>query len=178
MQRHEWAIDVSLEAFIYSLVKNSGANAKVECRRRKARYAALVQETEAGDHAWMNPEQALEEAEQEAFYERTLAQLPAVCRRAHAMVREQHVTYQEAADRLGVSRSTLCAHLVTVRRHFRARLRSQGIDLVHTGGRLHRRIARGARVSTRLGRRDQAPIVAAMAPWRLFASVGTVGPRH
>jgi hypothetical protein len=43
------------------------------------------------------------------------------------MVREEHATYRAAAARIGVSRSTVCLHVVTAHHHFRTGLRSLDI---------------------------------------------------
>jgi DNA-directed RNA polymerase specialized sigma24 family protein len=77
----------------------------------------------------MSPELALRSSELSTFHRRTLRRLPRRCRRACVMVREERTSYKLVAQRLGVSRNVVCAHVVTAQRQFRVGLLEEGIPV-------------------------------------------------
>ena len=92
-------------------------------RRRDKRRARpdedYMRELTDSTHAWMEPDAAVHEEELEQFREQTIAELPENCRRSYTLVREEGRTYDEAAAELGVSRSTVHAHVALAQRRFR-----------------------------------------------------------
>ena len=80
----------------------------------------------------MSPEAALDDAELEGFYRRTLAGVPEACRRAYVMVREERLTYGMAAEALGVSSHTIGVYVFTVQRRFREALGEIGVPATYT----------------------------------------------
>jgi RNA polymerase sigma factor (sigma-70 family) len=95
--------------------------------RRLIRDTAYTQELDEITHTWMAPDLRIEKREFAAFYEKTLASLPPMCRRVYTMVREEDLCYQVAASRLGISISAVSGHVVEAQKRFRKALRKQGI---------------------------------------------------
>jgi hypothetical protein len=60
----------------------------------------------------MSPEAALEERELAELHKETLASLPRQCRRIYIMVREDRISYDRVAARLGLTRSAVSWHIV------------------------------------------------------------------
>jgi RNA polymerase sigma factor (sigma-70 family) len=127
MRAGEWHVTTSLESYLYSLVDRRALDAARRSHRRARLDADFVLEQQQGSHAWMNPGLALDEAEQEQFYQRTLASLPRRCRQVYAMVREENISYEQAAERIGISRSRVCRHMVTANHHFRKAMRKRAL---------------------------------------------------
>lgn len=96
-------------------------------RRRGERDALHEQEMRASEHVWMSPDLAIEQQELENVYQRALDALPRACRRAYTLVRDEALTYEQAAARLGVSRATVCFHVVTAQSRLRDALREHGV---------------------------------------------------
>lgn len=122
-----WRIKHSLAAFVRAMVRRRRADTLRLRERRAAREAQHANECADGVHAWMSPELVLESEELDAFHVRMLAQLPPGCRNAYTMVREEETSYQVAAEKLGVTRAAVCAHIVTAHRRFRAGLADEDI---------------------------------------------------
>lgn len=124
-------------------------------RRWAEREALHEQETSDSEHVWMSPDLAVDELELEEVYQRTLDALTPACRRAYLLVRNDGLTYEQAAARLGVSRSAISFHLVTAQARFREALRAYGIDVpVPRGTRCCKASARSGRRRARKGAPD------------------------
>lgn len=120
------------EGYVAALVRHVVRRRAVDLLRdeqRAVERASTCVADEARDQSptWMSPDLALEEHELREFHERTLVSLPATCRRAFSMVREEGARYDVAARALGVSRSAVHAHVVTAQRRFRRKLAQIGI---------------------------------------------------
>ena len=92
---------------------------------RDAEYARDVVETM---HAWMSPEAAMHERELEAARWEMLESLSPRCRQAYELVREQGLSYAQAARLLGMTRSGVCAFVVKAQRKLRLQLKRRGIE--------------------------------------------------
>jgi hypothetical protein len=79
--------------------------------------------------SWMDPELAFEERELAALYRRTRDSLPTRCREAFILVREEELSYAEAAQRLGTSVKMIAKSITQAQRVFRTALRKQGIEV-------------------------------------------------
>jgi len=95
--------------------------------RRRAREREHARESSEGARAWMSPDLMYEDGELRDLQEQMLAGIPRVCRRAYLMVRLEQLTYEEAAERLGVSPRTVESHVVRAQRRFRKELERCGI---------------------------------------------------
>ncbi len=115
-------------------------------RRRERPDEDYMRELTDSTHAWMEPDAAVHEEELEQFRERTIAELPEGCRRTYTLVREEGRTYEEAAVELGVSRSTVHAHVVLAQRRFREGLPRHAVPVPPSA-----RGARRSRSRTRSG---------------------------
>lgn len=127
MRAGKWKPIISLGAFVRAMVWRRRTDSLRQRERRTSRDAEHARALTESVHTWMSPEHALEERELLSFHEQTLTSLPRSCRRAYVMVREEEAPYQLVADRLGVSRATVCAHVVAAQRRFRLELLEQGI---------------------------------------------------
>ena len=99
-------------------------------RRRKhagERDAVYAHELKHSEHVWMSPELSMEERELVEAREETLHGLPSACRRAYLLVREEGESDKSAGRRLGVSRSTVNAHVVMAQHRFRRVLSERGL---------------------------------------------------
>lgn len=122
-----WHVQRSLEAFISAAVWRNHADALRRSGHRRARDAQHLQERAESRSSWMDPALALEERELEAARERALMTLPRACRQVYAIVREEEVSYDAVATRLGISRATVCSHVAMAQRRLRAELSAAGI---------------------------------------------------
>jgi len=121
-------IEGSLRALVARMVRDRLA----DHFRGAARAADFAVELHGGLAAdtrpWMEPDRAIEEQELDEFVERTLAGLPATCRRTFVMVRQDDVPYNDVARALGVSRNAVCNHVVYAQRRFRLGLGKLGVQ--------------------------------------------------
>src|SRR5512146_1937328 len=123
-----------------------------QTQRRGERDAVHERDVGASHHVWMSPELAIVQQELEVVYDRVLDSLPPACRRAYTLVREDELTYDQAAARLGVSRAAICFHIVTAQNRFREALREHGVSVPAPRGSAMQPRARGAsRRRKRLG---------------------------
>jgi RNA polymerase sigma-70 factor (ECF subfamily) len=103
--------------------------------RRRARETEHARELSEGTHAWMSPDLMHEDRELRDLQEQTLGAIPRVCRRAYVMVRLEDLSYEEAAERLGVSPRTVKSHVARAQRRFREELERLGIQAPYRNGR-------------------------------------------
>lgn len=91
--------------------------------RRRARRDAQYLATLTGvTPAWMCPELQMEEGELTALVTRTLDALTPMCRTVYLMVRDDDESYLSAASTLGITRSSVCNHVVVAQRRLRVAL--------------------------------------------------------
>jgi DNA-directed RNA polymerase specialized sigma24 family protein len=76
---------------------------------------------------WMSQDLKIEEERLRGFLDTVRATLPAKCVRAHAMIRDDQLTYAEVAKKLRVSERCVHEYIKTVHQAFRRALRSVGI---------------------------------------------------
>ena len=125
-----WIFDRSrLPGLVKMLVFVYTTHHAQQTRRRGERDAVHERDVRASDHVWMSPDLAIEQQELEVVYDRVLHSLSPACRRAYTLVREQELTYDQAAARLGVSRAAICFHIVTAQNRFREALREHGVSI-------------------------------------------------
>jgi RNA polymerase sigma-70 factor (ECF subfamily) len=123
-----------LPGLVKMLVLVHTAHGLRRTRRRAERDALHEQEMRDSDHVWMSPDLAIDELELEDVYERTLDSLTPACRRAYTLVRDDGLTYSQAAARLGLTRSAISFHLVTAQNRFREALRAYGVSVPAPNG--------------------------------------------
>lgn len=119
----QWTVrHKDLSDFVRKVVRRRIADWLRRCDRERARNVEYAHELEERECAWMSPEQEYEARELEAVREQTLNELPEACRRAYLLVREEGESYERVAERLGVTRSMVSAHVVKAQRRFRRAL--------------------------------------------------------
>jgi RNA polymerase sigma-70 factor (ECF subfamily) len=125
----QWRVEAAeLRTFVRRVVRRRAVDLLRRSQARDQRHAEYALEASASHHAWMSPELACEERELTEFHEQALGRLPELCRRTYLMVREEEETYQGAALRLGVQRTTVSAHVVSAQQRFRRELAARGIS--------------------------------------------------
>lgn len=117
-----WCIDTTLEALVASMTWRQHAYANRRTTHRRAREARYLAECGARTPAWMDPARVLDESEESMLRERALAELPARCRAAWLLVREEGVTYRSVSRRLGISCGLVVAHVARAEQHLASRL--------------------------------------------------------
>jgi RNA polymerase sigma factor (sigma-70 family) len=128
MRAGEW--DVAPEAVVSYVFRAVERKAIDYARRRKGRRIREEvhgREMEDGVHAWMRPDISGADRELHALYTRTLESLPPACQRTYVMVREQGMSYEDAAHALGISRSAVSANIVRAQRAFRRELLARDV---------------------------------------------------
>jgi RNA polymerase sigma factor (sigma-70 family) len=117
----------NLESHISCLVKRRLAVLKRQRRRGMERDMEYLRDLDAGVRTWMEPEAAIDDVELSALREATLKKLSTRCRAAFELVRNERLSYEMAAERLGVTPSTVKAHVIRAQGAFRAVLRERGV---------------------------------------------------
>ena len=128
MRAGEWdVVPTAVDSYVFRAVQLKAVDFIRRRQRRRIRELEHGRELNEGTHAWMRPDIAREDRALHVFYTCTLESLPPACRRAYVMVREQGMTYDNAARALGVSRSAVSANIVRAQRAFRRELQARGI---------------------------------------------------
>ena len=122
-----WHLRRSLAAFVSAAVWRNHADLLRRSGHRGARDAQHLRDREEASSAWMDPELALDARVLDELSARAVSSLPRACRQVYAMVREERATYEAVADRLGISRATVCSHVATARRRLRRQLYAAGV---------------------------------------------------
>ena len=117
-----WRIDTTLEAFVASTTWRQHAYAMRRVANRRSRDAQHLAERSARDPAWMDPALSFDAHEDDVLLKRALAELPAGCRAAWVLVREDGATYRNVARRLGISCGLVASHVTRAEQHLAARL--------------------------------------------------------
>jgi RNA polymerase sigma-70 factor (ECF subfamily) len=123
-----WRRDVALPAIVSNLVRRRAIDGLRSRQRAEKREAEFGRQLLESGHVWMTPDGELEERELEEMRERALSSLPPACRRAYLLVRDQGMSYEEAARMLGVSRSGISAFVVKAQRKLSGELANYGIE--------------------------------------------------
>ena len=125
----QWRVTpAELQTFVRRVVRRRAVDLLRRSQARDQRHAEYAREASESHHAWMSPELAYEDRELTEFHEQALGRLPELCRRTYLMVREEEETYRRAAQRLGVQRTTVSAHVVNAQQRFRRELAARGIS--------------------------------------------------
>jgi len=128
MRAGEWDVEPNaVDSYVFRAVELKAYDLIRRRKRLRARELEHGRELNEGTHAWMRPDTAGEDRELHALYTSTLESLPPACKRTYVMVREQGMTYQEAAEALEISRSAVSANLVRAQRAFRKQLLARGM---------------------------------------------------
>ncbi len=116
-----------LKGLVATMIRRRNAELWREWRRRAERDAEYLRERMASVHTWMDPEAQWIERECDALYAKTLASLPPQVRETFVAVREDGLSYAEAAKALGISGKMVGKHISHAQRVFRVALREYGI---------------------------------------------------
>src|SRR5258705_1483177 len=92
-----WRVHTSLDALVAAMVWRKHAWGMRGEQHRAERGAQYLDEREAQTPMWMDPEAIVEERENETLYRRALSELPARCREAFLLVRDEGVSCRDAA---------------------------------------------------------------------------------
>jgi len=122
LRRQRWRIKSSPEAFIASMTWRANAKRIRDDARRRSREVQYMAERTAVAPGWMDPSREVEEQEERRLYERALADLPAGCRSTFLLVREERMSYREAARRQGISLSIVAKRIAQAERLLADRL--------------------------------------------------------
>jgi len=123
--------DVKREAwneFVISELRNHKTADRRKRRREMTRDAIHLETISNARREWMSPELRLEEEGLQDFAEQIRATLPRKCVRAHRLVRDEGMTYTEAAKKLRVSPHLAHDYVKTVHRVFRRALPAIDIE--------------------------------------------------
>ena len=124
----QWRVTpAELQTFVRRVVRRRAVDLLRRSQARDQRHAEYAREASESYHTWMSPELAFEERELTELHEQVLGRLPELCRRTYLMVRDEEETYRRAAQRLGVRRTTVKAHVVNAQHRFRRELAARGI---------------------------------------------------
>lgn len=108
----------SLPALVQQMVRRRVVDLRRRSGRDDRRAMKYLQET-AADPVWMTPGADDEAREFEEFRERALELLPPRCRETYLLVEKGRLTYEEVAERLGVTRSAVAWQMGEARRRIR-----------------------------------------------------------
>lgn len=117
-----------LPAIVSNLVRRRAIDGLRSRQRAEKREAEFARELFEGSRAWMRPDAELEERELADVRKQALASLPPACRQAFLLVRDDGLSYDDAARMLGVSRSGISAFVVKAQRKLRVELANAGIE--------------------------------------------------
>jgi RNA polymerase sigma factor (sigma-70 family) len=118
---------VSLAAIVTTMVRQRAIDGYRSRKRAEKREAEFARDLSENSPTWMRPDGELEERELAELRERALASLPPACREAYLLVREKRMTYEEAAQTLGVSPSGISAFVVKANKKLEGELEKCGI---------------------------------------------------
>jgi RNA polymerase sigma factor (sigma-70 family) len=128
MRAGEWDVPPNaVDSYVFRAVELKAFDLIRRRKRLRQRELEHGRELDGGTHAWMRPDTSGEDRELHAFYSSTLESLTPACKRTYVMVREHGMTYEEAAQALGISRSAVSANLVRAQRVFREQLLARGM---------------------------------------------------
>lgn len=114
--RHEWSAPGGVRAYLFKATRNRAIN-RLRQFRVQARFAERVGQEEAGLPRDLRPATAadpladLTAAELDAVIRHAVDALPSRRREVFRLVREQHLSYAEVAELLGISPKTVEIHM-------------------------------------------------------------------
>lgn len=116
-RRSERRLDDISRAYLYRAVRNEALNRRKARERRGARESGLLRRRQPSP-----PDEELRDRELVADVERALSELAPRCREIFLLVREDRLTYREAADVLDLSESTVATQMGRALRKLRRSL--------------------------------------------------------
>jgi DNA-directed RNA polymerase specialized sigma24 family protein len=122
LPREDW------EDFVVGEIRNCRVEDYRGRKRTLARDAIHLRIVTDAPREWMSQDLMLEEQRLRGFTDTVRGTLPAKCVKAHAMIRDDQLTYAEVAKKLHVSERCVHEYVKTVHRTFRAALPSVGIE--------------------------------------------------
>jgi DNA-directed RNA polymerase specialized sigma24 family protein len=122
LPREDW------EAFVVGEIRNRRVEDYRGRKRTLGRDASHLRIITDAPRAWMSQELLLEEERLRDFTDTVRATLPAKCVRAHALIRDEQLTYAQVAKKLRVPVRRVHEYVKTVHRTFRAALPSVAIE--------------------------------------------------
>jgi RNA polymerase sigma factor (sigma-70 family) len=129
LRKQRWDIgDRTLDAHICCLVRRRIAVLKRQRRRWMERDREYLRDLESSVHGWMDPEASFDATEVESARDEALGQLPPACRASFDLVRTENLSYESAAERLGVTTAAVKANVLRAQRTFRSVLERKGIE--------------------------------------------------
>lgn len=118
----------ALPVFVRHMVWRRSVDRLRRAQRRDVREREHHREVQESVHAWMSPSLAQESRELDALHEQAVAELPEACRRAYVMVRDEDLSYDVVATRLGVTRRAVAGHVVRAQQRLTRSLRAHGVS--------------------------------------------------
>lgn len=109
-------VDVS-RAYLFRAVRNEALNRQTADERRRERWSFST-----GERRPPTPEDELQDRELAREVERAIADLPPRCREIFLLVRDDGLTYREAAEVLDLSESTVATQMGRALQRLRHRL--------------------------------------------------------
>lgn len=116
-------IDKSFDAYIFQIASHSSIDALRHIAKDERKKERL---REQGEELALSVEEAFLLKEQNLLIENVLAQLPAQRREVFRLCKLEGYSYQEAADALGISPSTISNQLVSALKTLRQLLKEHG----------------------------------------------------
>lgn len=104
--------------YVYVVTRN-----RVHSRFERGLLETVIPDVAQADQALTNPQTALETKELAAIMRRAIESLPPRRKEIFLLSRNEHLTYEEIAARLGISRSTVREHMVEALVFLRAYLK-------------------------------------------------------
>jgi RNA polymerase sigma factor (sigma-70 family) len=158
----EWTAPIcSLERYIELQLIGRKANFRRNRRRTARRDAGYLDVMTEAPREWMSQELETEERRLRAFTDRVRDSLPKKAVNAHALHRDDGLSYREVAKKLRVSSNDVHRYMKQVHERFREMLPTLGIEppLSHRGGRLPKALRSPARYKA--ARASKEPPIAA-----------------
>jgi DNA-directed RNA polymerase specialized sigma24 family protein len=121
LAREDW------EDFVVEEIRNRRVEDTRARKRTLARDGLHLQVISDAPREWMSQDLKIEEERLREFLDRVRATLPPKCVRAHAMIRDDKMTYAQVAKKLRVSERRVHEYVKTVHQAFRAALPSVGM---------------------------------------------------
>ena len=123
----------SFSAYLFTATKNQALTYRTRIDNNptlggdQARVKELSEYTEK-----FTPQNAMEKAELNDFLDTEISQLPVVCQTAFRLVKEEGMSYQEAASEMKISVNTLKTHLRRAVKKLRSGIRERISDFIST----------------------------------------------
>jgi RNA polymerase sigma factor (sigma-70 family) len=119
----------NLQAFVRKLVADHLVDRRRKRIRRKDHDGEHLRVRTVTTPTWVSPDRSNDEEVNDAIARRLIDQLPARCRTAHCLIREDGWSYKDTAALLGVSVGTVHTYIGRAQRRLRTELRLIGIPV-------------------------------------------------